>query len=148
MCRERGVASVNPPRVLVTGGGGLVGTAVVTQLLAAGHPVTLLSRSDAPPLAGVRLVRGDARDDRAVSEALDDVASVAHLAAIPHPDGQPASVVFGNNALATFTVLWTAAEMGVRRLVIASSVNATGLLMNPHRPLPPRFPIDESTRHR
>ena len=54
--------------------------------------------------------------------------------------GTPAPVVFGNNTVATFTVLWTAAELGVRRLVIAGSVNATGLLENPHRPLPPRLP--------
>ena len=132
-------------RILVTGGGGLVGSAVVTHLLEAGHPVTLLSRSDSETRDGVRVVRGDARDIDAVTEALDGVDAVAHLAAIPTPDDDPAPIVFGNNTLATFTVLWTAAELGVRRLVIASSVNAIGLFMNPHRPLPAGIPIDERT---
>ncbi|GIF63489.1 UDP-glucose 4-epimerase [Asanoa ishikariensis] len=117
-------------RVLVTGGEGLVGTAVVDHLRAHGHDVTLL--------------RGDARDRAAVAEAAECVDGVAHLAAIPSPFHHPADEVFGNNALATFTVLWTAAELGVRRFVVAGSVNATGLIMNPHAPPPARYPIDET----
>lgn len=133
------------PRILVTGGEGLVGRAVVARLLTAGHPVTTLTLPHATPHEGVRVVRGDARDPGAVREALVDVAAVAHLAAIPTPRGRPATEVFGNNVLATFSVLWTAAEAGVRRLVIASSVNVMGLRFNPHRPLPARYPIDETT---
>ncbi|GAA5193418.1 NAD(P)-dependent oxidoreductase [Rugosimonospora acidiphila] len=136
--------SVDPVRVLVTGGEGLVGSAVVAGLVAAGHEVTTLTLPDAVAHEGVRMVRGDARDPAAVARALDRVDAVAHLAAIPGPDHAAAVEVFGNNALATFTVLWTAAEHGVRRFVIASSVNATGLLLNPHHPLPPRYPVDES----
>ena len=133
------------PRILVTGGDGRVGRAVVARLLDAGHPVTVLSLADAVPQQGVRVVRGDARDPVTVAEALDEVVAVAHLAAIPTPRGRPATEVFANNVTATFSVLWTAAEHGVRRFVIASSVNAIGLLFHPHRPLPARYPLDEST---
>jgi nucleoside-diphosphate-sugar epimerase len=136
---------VSPPRVLVTGAEGLVGRAVTARLLAAGHPVTTLSPPDATPHAGVRVVRGDARDPAAVREAAEGTAAVAHLAAYPTPRGRPATDVFGNNVTATFATLWTAAEQGVRRFVIASSVNAIGLLFHPHRPLPARYPIDETT---
>jgi nucleoside-diphosphate-sugar epimerase len=136
---------VSLPRILVTGGEGLVGAAVVTHLLGSGHPVTTLSLPDATPHAGVRVVRGDARDPTAVTAAVEDVMAVAHLAAIPTPRGRPATEVFGNNVLATFSVLWTAAEQGVRRFVIASSVNAIGLLFHPAQPLPARYPIDERT---
>jgi nucleoside-diphosphate-sugar epimerase len=118
-------------RVLVTGAEGLVGTAVVTHLRARGHEVTTLTLPDVTPHPGVRVVRGDARDPAVVAEAVDGMDAVAHLAAIPSPYDDPATTVFGNNTLATFTVLWTAAEHGVRRFVIASSVNALGLLMNP-----------------
>ncbi|GIF46154.1 nucleoside-diphosphate-sugar epimerase [Asanoa ferruginea] len=118
-------------RVLVTGGDGLVGSAVVAHLREHGHELALL--------------RGDARDREAVAAAANGVDAVAHLAAIPSPFHHPADEVFGNNALATFTVLWTAAELGVRRFVIAGSVNATGLIMNPHQPPPARYPIDETT---
>jgi nucleoside-diphosphate-sugar epimerase len=132
-------------RVLVTGGEGLVGSAVVAHLLAHGHEITTLTLPDTTPHEGVRVVRGDARDRAAVAEAADGADAVAHLAAIPSPFHHPADEVFGNNALATFTVLWTAAEQGVRRFAIAGSVNATGLIMNPRQPPPPRYPIDETT---
>jgi nucleoside-diphosphate-sugar epimerase len=131
-------------RILVTGAEGLVGSPLVRHLLAFGHEVTTLTLPGLVPHTAVRVVRGDARDPVAVAEAAEGVDAVAHLAAIPNPWHDPAHEVFGNNALATFTVLWTAAEQGVRRLVVAGSVNATGLLMNPHRPLPQRFPIDET----
>ncbi|GAA0902755.1 NAD-dependent epimerase/dehydratase family protein [Virgisporangium aurantiacum] len=131
-------------RILVTGAEGMVGSAVVARLRAAGHELTTLTLPDATPHDGVRVVRGDARDPDAVADAVRDVDAVAHLAAIPNPWHDPAQTVFANNVTATFTVLWTAAECGVRRFAIASSVNATGLIINPHRRVPPRYPIDES----
>jgi nucleoside-diphosphate-sugar epimerase len=131
-------------RTLITGAEGLVGSAVTAHLLAGGHEVSTLTLPDAAPHDGVRVVRGDATDADAVRVAAAGVDAVVHLAAIPTPWGDVPPVVFGNNTLATFTVLWTAAELGVRRFAIASSVNATGLIMNEHRPLPPRFPIDET----
>ncbi|MGH3378876.1 MAG: NAD-dependent epimerase/dehydratase family protein [Actinoallomurus sp.] len=133
-----------PVRVLVTGAEGLVGSAVVAHLRDHGHAITTLTLPGATPHEGVRVVRGDARDPAAVAEAAAGAGAVVHLAAIPNPWDAPAPEVFANNAPATFAVLWTAAERGVRRFAIAGSVNATGLLMNPHRPLPPRYPIDET----
>jgi len=132
-------------RVLVTGGAGHVGSAVVRRLLDAGHEVTTILRPDASAIAGARVVRGDVRDAAVVGEALDGVGAVAHLAAIPHPAGQPAPAVFANNVESTFTLLWCAAEAGVRRFAVAGSVNATGLIMNPRHPHPGRYPIDEDT---
>ncbi len=132
-------------RVLVTGAEGLVGSAVVGHLREHGHAITTLTLPGAAPHEGVRVVRGDARDPAAVAEAAEGAEAVVHLAAIPNPWSATAPEVFANNAPATFSVLWTAAEHGVRRFAIAGSVNATGLLMNPHHPLPPRYPIDETT---
>jgi UDP-glucose 4-epimerase len=63
--------------VLVTGGGGLVGRAVVSRLLAEGRPVTVLDARDAP--AGCRHVRGRAFDESAVAAALEGAAAVVHL---------------------------------------------------------------------
>jgi nucleoside-diphosphate-sugar epimerase len=133
-------------RILVTGGEGLVGSAVVANLLDAGHALTTLTLPGVTPHDGVRVVRGDARDVEAVRDALAGVDAVAHLAAHPHPRDHPAPVVFSNNTHATFTVLWTAAEAGVRRFAIASSVNAAGLLMNPFGHLPDRYPVDERVK--
>jgi nucleoside-diphosphate-sugar epimerase len=136
-------------RILVTGGDGMVGSAVVRHLLTTGHDVTTLTLPGVTPHDGVspkevRRVFGDARSVPSVTDALDGVDAVAHLAAIPNPLADPATVVFANNTQATFTVLWTAASLGVRRFAIASSVSAAGRSFNPHRPLPAAYPVDES----
>jgi UDP-glucose 4-epimerase len=73
-------------RVLVTGGAGFIGHHLVAALLRRGHEVTVLDdlslgRADRLP-AEVRLVVGDLRDSAALSDALDGVRHVFHLAAV------------------------------------------------------------------
>lgn len=76
--------------ILVTGGCGYVGSAVVPALLERGHTVTVFdslrkdSRGILPYFASPRLrfIRGDVRDERAVREAVAGVDAVVHLAAI------------------------------------------------------------------
>lgn len=51
--------------------------------------------------------------------------------------------MFANNVTSTFNVLWAAAERGIRRVVIASSINVSGLPYNSHPVLPAYFPFDE-----
>jgi nucleoside-diphosphate-sugar epimerase len=132
-------------KILATGADGLVGSAVVAHLLAHGHEVTTLTRPPDEPRPGVRVVYGDARDHRTVLEAVRGIDAVVHLAAIPGPSMASPYEVFANNTQASFTVLWTAAEAGVPRLVAAGSVNAIGLHFNPHKPRPARYPLDEDT---
>jgi 2'-hydroxyisoflavone reductase len=50
-------------RVLVLGGGGFLGYHAVAAALAAGHEVTVLSRSGKAPLDGVEALRGDRTGD-------------------------------------------------------------------------------------
>ncbi|MGI3783477.1 MAG: NAD-dependent epimerase/dehydratase family protein [Janthinobacterium lividum] len=50
-------------RLLVLGGGGFLGYHVVTEALAAGHEVTVLSRSGRAPVDGVDVVTGDRQGD-------------------------------------------------------------------------------------
>src|SRR5512138_591766 len=92
-------------RVLVTGAAGLIGTAVLSHLAERGIPVTALVLDPAPDVRADRVVAGNAADPAAVEDALRDVTDVIHLAAIPTPSHDPGEVVFGQNALATFTVL-------------------------------------------
>ncbi|MFI6153742.1 SDR family oxidoreductase [Kitasatospora sp. NPDC051170] len=71
-------------RVFITGGTGLVGSAVVTELLSAGHAVTALARSDASAAhaeaAGATAVRGALTELAVLRAAAEQAEGVIHLA--------------------------------------------------------------------
>lgn len=130
-------------RVLVTGASGEIGSATTAYLVDKGITVTALSLAAPFPPGADRVVAGDATVPGDVAAALDDVDAVVHLAAIPHPRlGTPYNV-YRTNVTATFNVLAQAGERGVRRAVIASSINALGIPMNRHGVMPAYFPLDE-----
>ncbi|MFF9563874.1 NAD-dependent epimerase/dehydratase family protein [Leifsonia sp. NPDC014704] len=132
-----------PSRVLVTGADGSIGRATTERLLDRGVAVTALSLAFDAASPADRVVVGDARDEDVVARALEGVDAVVHLAAIPHPSLGTPSVVFGTNVVATFTVLAQAGQAGIRRAVIASSINAFGVPMNTNDVSPAYFPLDE-----
>ena len=70
-------------RVLVTGASGHIGSAVVPELIQAGHEVTGLARSDAAAAVkalGAQVRRGDLYDTDGLREAAADADAVVHLA--------------------------------------------------------------------
>lgn len=138
-----GIAEDGAGRVLVTGADGRIGRAVVDALAAAGRPVTGLALEWTRPSAADRQVTGDACDIDTVAAALDDVAAVVHTAAIPHPTLAAPYEGFRVNTGATLNVLSQAGQRGVRRAVVASSINAFGVPMNHHDVWPAYFPLDE-----
>jgi len=79
--------------VFVTGATGWIGTAVVGELLGAGHEVTGLARSDAAALklaqAGARVRRGDLDDLDGLRDGAIDAHAVVHLGN-KHDWGNPA----------------------------------------------------------
>ncbi|NUR97451.1 MAG: NAD(P)-dependent oxidoreductase [Kribbellaceae bacterium] len=128
---------------MVTGADGSIGRAAVTGLQAAGYDVTGLSLRYDHASTADRAVVGDARSAADVTAALDGVDAVLHLAAIPHPSLGTPEEVFENNVAATFNVLAQAGRLGVRRAVIASSINAFGVPMNVNQVEPAYYPLDE-----
>lgn len=130
-------------RVLVTGADGGIGRATVRHLLGRGYEVTALSTAFEHPCPADRTVVGDARSPEDVSRGLEDAGAVVHLAAIPHPDLGTPLEVYATNTTATLAVLSLAGERGVPRAVVASSINAFGVPMNPHDVRPAYFPLDE-----
>jgi 2-alkyl-3-oxoalkanoate reductase len=109
-------------RVLVTGGGGFVGGAIVDQLLARGDQVVSFARGDYPALTakGVRVERGDLADPEAVHGAAKGCEAVFHVAALPGVWG-PASLYESVNLKGTENVLAACAAHGVQRLVYTST---------------------------
>jgi nucleoside-diphosphate-sugar epimerase len=71
-------------RVFVTGASGWIGSAVVDELLAAGHDVTGLARSDASAAAlqakGANVRRGDLDDLASIQAGAEAAEAVIHLA--------------------------------------------------------------------
>ena len=103
-------------RVLVTGGTGDLGRAVVDRLLAAGHEVRVLSRSAAPASRReVATWRGDLRDAGTLVEPLRSVEAVVHCAS----DVRSAVEV---DVAGTGNLLRTMQDLGVPHLVHVSIV--------------------------
>lgn len=93
-------------RVLVTGGGGFLGQAIIRRLVARGDDVRSLQRSESPELTsmGVECIRGDIADAGAVRQATAGCEFVYHVAAKagvwgPYDDFHRANVVGTENVL-------------------------------------------------
>jgi nucleoside-diphosphate-sugar epimerase len=133
--------------VLVTGGAGMVGRAVVPVLRSAGHRVVATDLPGAAPAADMPADLADAGQAGALITGAGFDA-VVHAAAIPAPGQHPPHVVFGNNTMATFNVIEACVRSGVRRLVNISSVGVLGLHYARRRFLHDYLPIDEQHRLR
>lgn len=136
-----------PRCILVAGGSGKLGQAVIAELLAFGHDVCNLDLVS-PRVPGGRFMRTDFRDYGQCVDALsfrdigwDAADALVHLAAIPGPYQAPDSHLFVNNVQTTFN-LWRAAQVaGIRNIVWASSETLLGV---PFEHAPQRLPLDES----
>jgi nucleoside-diphosphate-sugar epimerase len=108
--------------ILVTGGSGFLGGAVVRRLVARGEVVRSLQRQDSPALRelGVDLVRADLADRDAVLRAASGCAAVIHIAAKTGVWG-PGEEYYRANVLGTRNILDACGENGIRRLVYTST---------------------------
>lgn len=127
-------------RVVVTGGSGKAGTAVVADLEAAGFEVLSLDVAasmdpDEPTLVA------DLADLGETLDALHGHDAIVHLAAIPAPNIRPDGATFANNMMSTYNVFAAATRLGMQRVVWASSETLIGLPFD--REQPRYAPIDE-----
>jgi len=108
--------------VLVTGGGGFLGGAIVSRLVGRGDRVRSFSRKFYPELAslGVEQIQGDISDQRSVEQAHEGIDLVFHTAAKPGIWG-PYSEYFKTNVFGTQNVLAACQRHGISRLVHTSS---------------------------
>ena len=116
--------SLSGSEVLVTGGGGFLGRAVVEQLLDAGYRVRSFARGNYPDLQalGVTVLRGDLVDPKAVESACAGCAVVFHNAAKAGIWGDYDSF-YRSNVVGTQNILEACRVTGVGRLVYTSSAS-------------------------
>lgn len=115
-------------RVLVTGGSGFVGRALVGRLAARGDAVRVVDLRPFPG-PGVDALVGDLRDPAVVEAALaGGLDAVVHLAAVTSVlrSKEAPHEVFTTNVAATELLLEGCRTRGVRRFVLASSNAVVG----------------------
>lgn len=108
--------------ILVTGGSGFLGGAVVRQLVARGNKVRSLQRRDAPQLRalGVEVVRADLADPRAVLDAANGCEAVMHIGAKAGVWG-PYDDYYQANVVGTRNVIEACRVHGIQKLVYTST---------------------------
>lgn len=108
--------------VLVTGGGGFLGKAIVKQLVKRGDPVRTFSRSFYPALDafGIEQIQGDISNKTAVETACKNVNLVFHVAAKPGIWGTY-SDYYRTNVIGTQNIIDACKTHNVSRLVYTSS---------------------------
>ena len=128
-------------RVLVTGASGRVGRHVV-DALADDYEVTVLDL--APPVQDVPFIEGNVLDLDTVRASMTGQDAVIHLAAIDLGVPAEPEAYFGTNVMGTWHTVQAAREAGIGKVVLASSISATGIgEMRPDFP-PDYLPIDEA----
>lgn len=132
------MSTVNGARILVTGGAGTIGSAIVDQLLDAGAAqVTVLDNlvrgrvdnlTDALASGRVELVRGDIRDRDLVHAVTQDMDIVFHQAAIRITQcAEEPRLALEVLVDGTFNVIEAAVANSVDKVIAASSASVYGL---------------------
>ena len=129
-------------KVVVTGGSGRLGQFVIRELLAHGYEV--LSLDKVPPREKLcPSWTADLCHPGDLFEALKDALGIIHLGAYQAPNLAPDAETLANNVSSTYNVLRGAADMGVKKVVLASSTAAFGFIYAKKLWAPDYLPLDE-----
>lgn len=134
-------------RVVVTGGNGLLGRYVVSELarpIAGGrsHEVTVFDRSRRRVPRGVSQVVGDHANVDGLLAVFDGADAVLHLSAL-QPPAHSGEELFEANVKGTMNVFDAARRCGVGKVVNWSSIWALGWSRPGNTFIPDYLPIDE-----
>ena len=132
--------------IIVTGGSGQLGRAVVADLMDTVYDVTSIDLVP-PKDPKVRFSRADITDFgqalaavSMIDERVARVTGIVHLAAIRAPGLAPNHVTFAVNTISTYNMFEAARQLGIRNIVWASSETVFGV---PYPNGPAYVPVDE-----
>jgi len=118
-------------KTLITGATGFIGSAVLRQLIAAGHDVRALIRpgSDRRNIAGlpVEVVYGDLTDRQSLHQGMKGCSTLFHLAADYRLWVPKAEAMYEINVVGTRNIMQAALNAEIERAVYTSSVATLGL---------------------
>ncbi len=135
-------------RIAVTGGNGRFGRTLVPYLMTEGHAVVSIDRVLPSPMPGpppphrAQAMVADTRDFGEFTASIRGCDALIHLAAHPSPGGYPDTVVYADNTISSYNALSAAATLGIKRVCLASSINAIGGAFS-RVPRYDYFPLDE-----
>jgi 2-alkyl-3-oxoalkanoate reductase len=123
-------------RVLVTGGTGFTGSALVARLLMEGHGVVALDykagfQQEALRAAGAEVVLGSVTDQERVDRSMRGVEVVFHLAAAFRELNKPDTFYEEVNVRGTQVVVNSALKHGVRKVIYCSTCGVHGNVDHP-----------------
>ena len=133
-------------RVVVTGGSGHIGRAIVEELLHHGHEVRV---GDRLPLISSKasFQETEMEDFGQVISLLADCDALIHAAAIPRPGAVASHVLFRTNMIALFHALEACRLLKIRRFVWTSSMSVLGYPFHERQIRPHYLPFDEAHPH-
>jgi len=134
-------------KIAITGGNGGLGRSLVPYLLDEGHEVRSIDRSlpakSYPPLArSANYFIANVTDFGELVSSVQGCDAIIHLAAHVTPWSSPHPVVYSANTSGSYNVLYAAAILGIKRVCLASSINAIGGVWS-RNPRYDYFPLDE-----
>lgn len=137
--------------IVVTGAAGGAGRAILRDLSQRGVPLIAVDLDVTPDTydgetlssadSAISRLRADLTDLGQTLEVLRGASAVVHMANIPAPGLRPAGVTFADNMRMNWNVFTAAHQLGLERVVWASSETTLGLPFDE----PPRYaPVDEA----
>ena len=130
-------------RIAVTGGNGDMGRNLIPYLLEQSHTVVSIDRAlPATYMPDVDCLIADTRDFGQLAASIRGCDALIHLAAIRAPLNHPDPVVYADNTVSSYNALSAASALGIKRVCLASSINALGGAFS-RSPRYDYFPLDE-----
>lgn len=129
-------------KIVITGTAGLLGPYVVDHFLEKGYDVLSVDINE-PKVKKCRHWTVDLNDLGQVYGMLAGAYGVVHLAAIPRADIAPNATTYQNNIMGSYNIMEACGQLGIKKVVIASSECAYGLCFAKEDLVPNYVPVDE-----